>query len=372
MSKSKNTEKHVDANANTNTNEKEKAEPKMNKNTLKANLRLDVNTRARWIASYLKNNKLKVLFTKKESDETKTTYEDFPNISGSQFAITAVEQTLLSSVINIAFKKTTKTKEGLYNITDNIIIDSVNLDNSLSKIFSKELMQGAYDSSTDYVKLLEINKKDEIVQFIEKYACDSTKVHIDDSGMNFLMYLLQENRKKLIHTAYCMLCFAGKKTINFRAIEFSVRVHYSHCKSLCDLFLKKLDEVSTLVDEANKAEAEERKAEKAEKEKGENTEKEEKCSKTDKTVKAEKATKEVKETPKETKALKTDKKSSKETKKEIPKEAPKETKVEKKPPAKTTSKKAPVPAKKEETDDDTEGEKNSDSESESVSSSDDE
>jgi hypothetical protein len=147
-------------------------EKTMNKNTAKANLRLDVNSRKRWLNSYYKRKNFTVKYTKKDKDEdTKETYEDTPMISGAQYALTATEQVLMSMLVSMSYKKAQKTTEGLYNITEDLLTNTVSLDSELNLIFGQEITK--FDSNQDYFKLLEMGKKDEVVEFVEKYACDS-------------------------------------------------------------------------------------------------------------------------------------------------------------------------------------------------------
>jgi len=160
-------------------------------------------------------------------------------------------------------KKAKKTTEGLFEIDQELLDQTVQLDQELNFVFGSHLSK--YNKKTKYVALLEIkeykeNEKDkektnEIAVFVEKYACDggNSKVKLTDNGENFLMYLLSVNRNLLADCSYWMVKYAKKKTVDELSIEMAVRNHYTAAEGLCGAICKKLSEVADLVDEANKA-----------------------------------------------------------------------------------------------------------------------
>lgn len=254
-------------NAKESTKDQEDDEKTMNKNTARLNLRLDVNSRKRWLKSYYKRKKLTVQY----KDNEKKIYDAEPKMGGAHYAIAATEQVLMSILVSMSYKKAQKTKEGLYNITEDLLTNTISLDSELNLMFGQELSK--FDSNQDYFKLLEISKKDEVVEFVEKYACDSSKVHLTDDGMNFLMFLLNCNRITLANCAYWMVKYSKKKTVDNTSITFAVKNHYNMCKKVCEQMCKKLDEVASLVTEATQAENEE-KEDKKKKDKKEESKKE--------------------------------------------------------------------------------------------------
>jgi hypothetical protein len=280
--------------------ENEKTEKKtyeINKNTEKANLKLDVNTRKKWLTSYYKRMGYTVTFTKKEKDDDGKVVnveksEDTPNISGSQYALAAVEQVLCSTLLNLAYKKAQKTTGGLYNITEELLSNAVQLNPELNALFGNQL--SSYKPKDNYLSLLEIKefkeekddkeKTNEICVFAEKYACEggNSKINLTDDGMNFLMFLLNCNRMMVADCAYWMVKYAKKKQVDDTAVTCAVRNHYSCSKNLCASVCKKLDEVSDLVEDANKAEREEKEAKKKDKDEGKKKEKKSSDKKADK------------------------------------------------------------------------------------------
>jgi hypothetical protein len=236
-----------------------------NKNTEKANLKLDVNTRKKWLTSYYK----RMGFTVNKKNENGDITEETPNISGAQYSLTGTEQVLCSTLLNLAFNKAKKTTAGLYNITEELLTNVIQLNPEFNSIYGNFLLN--YKPKNNYLSLLEIKefkedkddkeKTNEISIFAEKYACEggNSKINLVDDGMNFLMFILNCNRMMLADCAYWLVRYSNKKQITNRAILYAVKNHYSNSKNLCASICKKLDEVSDLVDEANKAERESKK-----------------------------------------------------------------------------------------------------------------
>lgn len=236
---------------------------KLNGATKKANLRLNVNPRKTWLQNYYSSNKM---YVSKDEDEV-------PTISGSQYALTATEQVLCCTLVTLAYSKAQKTTAGLYDITHEILLNVVQLDQELNSVFGNRL--GKFDKKAKYAGLLDIKdskeKNNEIEDFAEKYACEggNSKVNLTDDGTNFLIYLLYLNRSLLADASYWMVKFAGRKQVNEVAVEYAVRNIYANAEKLCNAMCKKIEEVSDLVDEANKAGREEKAAKEKEDEKEE-------------------------------------------------------------------------------------------------------
>jgi len=239
---------------------------KFNKNTNKANLKFDVNTRRKWLNEHY--HQFPIPDMKKENGKKIQEIDDggqpkvyYVGIAGSQYALAAVEQVLCSYLINLGFQKAIKTTSGLYEINGAILSDVIRYDKEMNLIFGNILSY--YDSTAKYFSQLMIGKPSEIYTYVEKYCVDNTCVQLTPDGLNFLMYIFQKNRVMLANSAYHIVRYAHKRQINGEAITSAVVIHYERAPELMDKIRKKLEAVRSTVEEAQKME----KADKEEKDK---------------------------------------------------------------------------------------------------------
>jgi hypothetical protein len=262
MGKEKTVEKNAKNNKDTKPVEESTDEEKaFNNATRRAGLRLDVMGRRKWLQDFYETQKMLVEYV--TDKEKKTTESKVPRVSGGQYAITAVEQVLTSELMTRAYKRAQKTTEGLYSVNHEVLLQTIQLTPELNAVFGSQL--SGYNKKTGYVGLMRVKefnhevdgkkeKTDEFRNFTEKWACDNKHIELTDDGMNFLMYLLHVNRTALSEGSFWMVKYAGKKTVDARAVEMAARTYYLNAGELCLAICKKLGEVSTVWEEASKHE----------------------------------------------------------------------------------------------------------------------
>jgi hypothetical protein len=235
-----------------------------NKNTGKAGLKFDVNTRKTWMKKFYERTDCTVNDDKNE--------KEYPSISKSQYTLAACEEVLCAHLAKLAWDKTEKTKKnGMIELSEETFKDVISSNEELRIILGPYL--AGYKSQEGYFENLKI-KENELTSYVEKYAVSggNSNIHLTSSGMNFLCYLLQTNRSMLCTCAYHMTVFKGGKQINEKALTASVKNHYGQVKNLCKMITDKFDEVISKIDDANEAERD-AKGEKEKKEKKENKDK---------------------------------------------------------------------------------------------------
>ncbi len=249
----------------------------VNANTTRAGLIFDVNTRKRWLKTYLSADKYLIdQMTTEENDDGKKVRQIAKdddgddkkctlNISGAQYALSAVEQVLCAAVVTVAFPKATKSKSGLHELTLSVLLDSVRSDLELNSVLGQYL--ALYDSSADYFSQLKVTKQDEIRAYVETRCLDNTTVRLTNDGFNFLCFVLQRNRIVLTNFTHRLVTFAKKRTMSEDAIMAAVEFLYERSPGLLGKMTKKYEEVSLLIEEAVKVEKAEKEKKQKEKEK---------------------------------------------------------------------------------------------------------
>lgn len=213
-----------------------------NKQTAYAKLFFNVSPTKKWLNGYYKKYSIE---KKKKDDKDKDDEEDKSvRILNSHFALTATDQVVCLSLVNLAAARCKKADAGLYKITEDDMVSSVR--NSREFSFTFERFLNSYDNCCDYDAQMQIGKKN-VIKFIENFAFEggNTNVHLDHGAYNFLMYIMLKNRILLAETAFQMVTYARKSSVDDRAIMYSLRVVYNG--SLLLSIFKKVEDVSNII-----------------------------------------------------------------------------------------------------------------------------
>lgn len=225
-----------------------------NKDTIRANLHFNVKTTNKWLREYYssyavekKKKKDKDEKGKKQPDgDEQEKKDDSIKMNGGHYALTAVDEALCIEMANLAFGRTIKDKAGLYLIKEETVMDSMKLNKDFAFSFGKFF--DAYSSKEKYGKQLGIEKKD-VLKLLESCAFGggNTSVNIDDSAYNLMMYVVVKNRILVAETAYQMLLYSKKASVDGKAIIHSVRAVYAGTTELHKTLSRKAEATNTLV-----------------------------------------------------------------------------------------------------------------------------
>ena len=200
---------------------KDVKEPRVKHNhaTNKAGLSFNVNTTKNWIKKQMEVQDVEVM----------------PKFSGAHVGLTAIIESLLMSVINHVNSQLPKDKSALYKITLPVISYNLQLDDNFGKLFRDSF--NTYDADTNYGESFWISKSD-ITSFIDSHW--SNNIQLDAKAYNQLAYLLLRYAIVIIKTSYHMMCYAGKKTLEPKALRTAVLIHTP--QTIANSILIKLDD----------------------------------------------------------------------------------------------------------------------------------
>jgi hypothetical protein len=211
-----------------------------NKATAYAKLVFNVKNSQTWLKNHLKRHKI----VRKQKDGKDNDDDGKVKIFNAHFALTATDQVICLSLVNLASNKATKAAAGMYEITEEQMMDNINLDRDFTFTFGKYLVH--YDSHENYTSQLNILRST-VNKFIETYAFNggNSNVSLTDEAFNLLMFIMLKNRIMLTETAFQMSQYAGKSSVDDRAILHSIKCHYTG--NLYRAVYKKAEEVSRIV-----------------------------------------------------------------------------------------------------------------------------
>jgi len=202
---------------------------KKNKNTDKCGLVFNVNNTKKWMKKYFER-----------------VYEDTNTIkvSNAHFTLSATDEILCIKFSLYACKRAVDSEpvNGLYELTLNNIRDSIRLNADLNYTFERLLCK--YDNGQDYLSEMNI-KKQEIIEFIEKYAFNGSNINIGKDALNFIMFIMLQNRIMLMNTIYNLVNYKKSKTISENAIAYAVQINYIN--ELSKDLVRKVNEVTQIV-----------------------------------------------------------------------------------------------------------------------------
>lgn len=196
----------------------EKVKRELNKLTLKANLNFNVNTFKSWMKQKLKDDNK--LFEQKKEDGTVVMC--LPKFSGSQVALTAMNEKLCYIILEKVIEHLNKDKTGLYKIKYEDLSNAIKVDGTLRK--NLYCYMDVYDDTLNYKDQYCIDEKC-IKKYIDKVF--SASIDISNDAFNFLVYLLLKACVRIIDTAFIMIKFAKRRSLNPNAIIDSVSVHFT-------------------------------------------------------------------------------------------------------------------------------------------------
>lgn len=191
----------------------EKKKRELNKLTLKAKLNFNVNSFRSWMKHKLMDDGK--LFDNKG-------IMCLPKFSGSHIAITAMNEKLCYIILEKTIERLTKDKTGLYNIKYKDLSDIIKVDNELKKNFYQYM--DMYDNTLNYKDQYIIDEKT-IKKYIDKVF--SVSIDISNDAFNLLVYLLLKSCVRIIDSAFIMIQFARKRSLNPNVILSSVSIHFT-------------------------------------------------------------------------------------------------------------------------------------------------
>lgn len=217
--------------------------PEINNATLQAELFFNVNQTKRWLVGFYAAHgdddmyrDMEQLGVQKEQVKTK--------ILKAHYAITAADQVVCISLVNLASPRARKSTGNLYTINENDLLDSIRLDNEFSYAFGNHLK--FYDRMVNYSQLMGINYK-QLNNFIDTYADGSgnSSIILDDSARNFLLFIMHTNRVMLARSAKVICRYARKVMVDDRSVMCALEIHFTG--NLFRTMFKKLENTHRLI-----------------------------------------------------------------------------------------------------------------------------
>jgi hypothetical protein len=191
---------------------------KHNQATDKAGLSFNVNTTKNWIKKQMEVQDL-----------------EMPKFHGAHVGLTAIIESLLMSILNHVNSQLPKDKSSLYKITLPVLSYNLQLDDNFGKLFRESF--STYDADTNYAEHFWMSKSD-VTSFIESHWSDN--IQLDVKAYNQLAYLLMRYAIVITKTAYHMMSYAGKKTLEPKALRTAVLIHTP--ETIANSILIKLDD----------------------------------------------------------------------------------------------------------------------------------
>ena len=191
----------------------EKKKRELNKITLKANLNFNVNTFRNWMKQKLTNDGK--LF---DHDGVAC----LPKLSGAHIAMSSMNEKICYIILEKTIEGLTKDKTGLYNIRYKDLADNIKVNNELNKNFYHYM--DMYDNTLSYRDQYCIDEKT-IKKYIDKVF--SASIDISNDAFNLLVYILLKTSVRIIDTAFIMIQYAKKRSLNPNVILSCVSIHFS-------------------------------------------------------------------------------------------------------------------------------------------------
>ena len=180
-----------------------KERTKHNAATEKAGLSFNVNTTKAWIKRHIESSG-----------------HSQPKFHGAHIGLTAVMESLLMSILNLINSQLPKDKSSLYKITLPVLSYSLQTDDDYSRIFKPYL--SSYDNDMNYSDQFWMSRPN-VNSFIESHYGDN--IQLEPRAYNMLAYCMLKYAGLLIRTSHSLMTYAGKKTLEPKAIRASVLIH---------------------------------------------------------------------------------------------------------------------------------------------------
>jgi hypothetical protein len=165
-------------------------------------------------------------------------------IGNTSYLLIAVDEILCLKMSALAYGRSIDVKpvNGLYELTLNNIKDSINLNKELYYVFDR--LKHKYDNGQNYLVDVGIKKQDMIV-FIEKYAFGGGNIKIDSDALNFICFIIMQNRILLLDTVYYLTSYKQIKTLSDDALLYAIKINYKN--ELARDLLRKAEEVAHIL-----------------------------------------------------------------------------------------------------------------------------
>jgi len=191
----------------------EKKTRAMNKMTVKAHLNFNVNMFRNWMKQKLRDD------GKMFDNNGKMS---LPKLSGSHIALTAMNEKLCFMILEKVVERLTKDNTGLYNIKYQDLADVIKVDTDLKKNIYQYLE--IYDNTLNYKDQYCIDEKI-VKKYIDKTFSES--IDINNDAFNLLVYILLKSCVRVVDTAFIMIQYAKKRSLNPNVILSSVLIHFN-------------------------------------------------------------------------------------------------------------------------------------------------
>jgi hypothetical protein len=160
----------------------------------------------------------------KQSCKTFATNNDheMPKIGkGSQVGLTSFNESLCKAILESALHQTEESKAGLKNFTEQNLKNSVLLNDDLASFFKGHLH--LYDSTLDYSSQYCVTRK-QLKAFVDKIFGSTFNLKVD--GITFLTYLLVKASSVIMSTAFELISYAKKKTLDGQSILSAININF--------------------------------------------------------------------------------------------------------------------------------------------------
>lgn len=238
----------------------------VNKETKRANLSFNVNKTHKWVKDFFgKCDKLPKR-VKGTDDEVLETVKH-PN---AKFIITVIDQIICLDFVDEALKTAPKGKAELYLVNDENLQNIVKMNDDYKYTFSS--MISGYDCKQTYAKLINLNEND-VKKYIASHALGGglSTVNVDNSGLNFLAYVLANIRSRVCSMGYTISKYAKKTTVSPKTLICASNAFFKG--ELLKKILTKMEEVDKLVRDSVKTKSDDKKKDEKKDEKKKSTKK---------------------------------------------------------------------------------------------------
>ncbi len=206
------------------SNETTEKSPKgLNNATIKAGLSFNVNETKKWLKRQFEIND-----------------QEVPLIRGAHVALTAIVESMISSILSVVVSNLPKEKSGLYAISRPSISYTMQLDADYRSMFWRFIE--TYNPDTNYGDQFWISQNF-IMKYIEKIHGDNIK--LDNKGYNFLAYLLLNYCVTITRTATIIMTSLEKKSLDHKLFKCAVKIHTA--ESLINSIFMKVDDATKVL-----------------------------------------------------------------------------------------------------------------------------
>ena len=165
--------------------------------------------------------------------------------------LATVDQILTFSLLHSMSDGFKKTKNGMYELNTETMMERIKLTPYLNSTFGLCLQK--YDSQLDYTKQLCITPK-EFDDYINKFVFnDNFRINMNKESTNFLKYLLVQANVVLVNTSI-IISETANKSLSATSVLGAIKIHFTG--KLLDDILKKADGIISLLKNKEKQDSE--------------------------------------------------------------------------------------------------------------------